>query len=127
MTHSDVGLLAGSLHGDAGVLVRTREPLDGAPRGFDHVVRVAHRRSASFADDAGQEPRALELGAGALPYLAGGLLLVLGEAYLEELVERAVVQTAVRELLMDPVGLGDGAAARVSRCVDLTIPYRAGF
>ena len=47
---------------------------------------------------------------------------MLGEAYLEEFVERAVVQTAVRELLMDPVGLGDGAAERVSRCVDLTIP-----
>ena len=53
---------------------------------------------------------------------------MLGEAYLEEFVERAVVQTAVRELLMDPVGLGDGAAERVSRCVDLTInPHRSGF
>jgi hypothetical protein len=33
---------------------------------------------------------------------------VLGEANLEKLLERAVVQAAVRELLMDPVGTESG-------------------
>ena len=64
----------------------------------------AHRGSGALADHPGEEPRALQRGPGALPGLAAGLLFVLGEANLEKLLERAVVQAAVRELLMDPVG-----------------------
>ena len=84
----------------------------------------AHRGSAALADHPGEEPRALQLGPGALPGLAAGLLFVLGEANLEKLLERAVVQAAVRELLMDPVGTESdgGCVARQ----DLTIGRYSG-